>query len=110
MHNAEAAIEPAFYDHEDEVVQRDRAAADWGSDEVFASVPRRRFRGDHPAGAVSAHRRSAVQRPGAPAPESDDAAKRAAWLAEVEAELAAAPEPPADPAPALSPEALTEGV
>ena len=110
MHNAEAAIEPAFYDHEDEIVQRDRVAADWGADEVFASVPRRRFRGDHPAG-----RRTAPRRVSGPAMEDDqDAAARAAWLAEVEAELAAAEAP----APAPAPEAvevphaaaLTEGV
>jgi hypothetical protein len=87
MHNAEAAIEPAFYDHEDEIVQRDRAAADWGADEVFATVPRRRFRGDH-AGAAPAPRRGAhvAAVPPTEADQSEDA-ERAAWLAEVEAEL-----------------------
>jgi hypothetical protein len=65
MHNAEAAIEPAFYDHEDENVHaRERVAADWGADEVFATVPRRRFRGERrPAAspyAVPAHPRRAA--------------------------------------------------
>lgn len=86
MHNAEAAIEPAFYDHEDDIVQRDRVAADWGADEVFATVPRRRFRGDH-------HPAAGVQRRGAHTAvvreDDEDAAERAAWLAEVEAEVAA---------------------
>src|SRR5688500_8608629 len=105
MHNAEAAIEPAFYDHEDEIVQRDRVAADWGADEVFATVPRRRFRGAH-AGAAQAPRRGSHLAQARPAEaETDDvaeAANRAAWLAEVEAEVAApAPAPPAiDVAPA----------
>lgn len=110
MHNAGAAIEPAFYDHEDDTVQRERPAADWGADEVFASVPRRRFRGDHHGAAAA--RRSPARRVSGPAAEDEqEAADRAAWLAEVEAELAAADAPaaPADVA-TLAPEALTDGV
>ena len=109
MHNAEAAIEPAFYDHEDEIVQRDRAAADWGADEVFASVPRRRMRGDH-----AAARRPGARRVSGPAIEEvdEDATARAAWLADVEAELAAGTVTEAVPAPAEVPtvEELTAGV
>ena len=112
MHNAEAAIEPALYDHEDEIVRRDRAAADWGADEVFASVPRRRFRGDHLAAAA---RRAGARRVSGPAIDGadGDAAARAAWLADVEAELlAGAAVTEAAPAPAepLSAEDLTDGV
>ena len=107
MHNAEAAIEPAFYDHEDDIVQRDRVAADWGADEVFASVPRRRFRGDH-HGVAAGGRRPQPRRVSGPAVEEDqDAAQRAAWLAEVEAELAVAEAPPAEP---LRVDDLTDGV
>ena len=113
MHNAEAAIEPAFYDHEDETVQRDRAAADWGADEVFASVPRRRIRGDR-HGTAAARRPAAARRVSGPALEEtqDDAAARAAWLAEVEAELLVADAPAADPAPVEVPHPaeLTAGV
>ena len=114
MHNAEAAIEPAFYDHEDEIVQRDRVAADWGADEVFASVPRRRFRGDHHGGSAVA-RRSPARRVSGPAAEDDvEAAERAAWLAGVEAELSAdaVPVSEAAPAPAEALRAieLTDGV
>jgi hypothetical protein len=114
MHNAEAAIEPAFYDHQDDdVVQRDRVAADWGADEVFASVPRRRLRGDQHA--TAAARRSPARRVSGPALEDDgDAAERAAWLAGVEAELAAEamPATEASPAPAeaMRPEELTDGI
>ena len=116
MHNAQAAIEPAFYDHQDDNVQTDRVAADWGADEVFASVPRRRFRGEHNG---TAPRRPAARRVSGPVVEDDrEAADRAAWLAEVEAELAAAPPPAAGtvPAPvavsspALDPAELTAGV
>jgi hypothetical protein len=103
MHNAEAAVEPAFYDHEDQIAPRDRVAADWGADEVFASVPRRRFRGDHHGSA----RRPAPRRVGAPGLDDDqDVADRDAWLAEVEAELLSAAEPVED----VRPEDLTEGV
>lgn len=112
MHNAEAAIEPAFYDHEDDIVQRDRAAADWGADEVFASVPRRRLRGDRHA---TAARRSAPRRVSGPGVEDDaEAAERAAWLAAVETELTAerAPVTEAAPAPAepMRANELTDGV
>lgn len=120
MHNAAAAIEPAFYDHQDETVKRDRAAADWGADEVFATVPRRRFRGDQHVGAAQQARRSAA-RDVVEGPVTDaDAVRRAAWLAEVEAELAAEeraaapappPAPPAAPVEATVPAAgLTEGL
>lgn len=112
MHNAEAAIEPAFYDHEDQSVQRDRVAADWGADEVFASVPRRRLRGDRHAPVA---RRSAPRRVSGPAIDEDaDAAERAAWLAAVEAELVGERAPVAEAAPApaepLRADELTEGV
>jgi hypothetical protein len=108
MHNAEAAIEPAFYDHEDETVQRDRVAADWGADEVFATVPRRRFRGDH-------HGPATLQRRGthspAPAEDAVEAERRAAWLAEVEAELSApAPAPAAIEVAPAEEVVLTDGV
>ena len=94
MQNAAAAIEPAFYDHEDETVQRDRVAADWGADEVFASVPRRRIRGDHHGAAVASRRAAPARRVSGPAAEDDrEAADRAAWLAEVEAEVTPAAVP-----------------
>jgi hypothetical protein len=110
MHNAEAAIEPAFYDHQDDSVQQDRVAADWGADEVFASVPRRRIRGDHHG--TAARRAVPTRRVSGPAIEADDeAAERAAWLAEVEAELLA-DDTPAVSAPVEVPqtEELTDGV
>ena len=109
MHNAEAAIEPAFYDHEDDIVQRDRVAADWGADEVFATVPRRRFRGDHvPA---SQQPRRGAHLSAVPAPTGEEAAARAAWLAEVEAELTApAPAPLAVDVAPQEELALTDGV
>lgn len=44
MRDAEAVIEPAFYDHEQDTRRaRERRADDWGADAVFASHPRRRF-------------------------------------------------------------------
>jgi len=71
MHDAGTAIEPAFYDHEDDAVPtREHAAADWGADEVFATVPRRRFRGERSALTLS----PASSRPhvGAPAARSSE--------------------------------------
>lgn len=110
MHNAEAAIEPAFYDHEDETVQRDRVAADWGADEVFATVPRRRFRGDHaPAGPAPRRGGHLTALPAAAADDETEAAERAAWLRETEAEAAAPSPQPAAPAP-VDEQELTDGV
>jgi hypothetical protein len=117
MQNAEAAIEPAFYDHMDDTVRPTRTAADWGADEVFASVPRRRFRGDQ-HGAASGQRRGPAQHaPIAPARVDDDgeSVARAAWLSEVEAELAQAELPTdvglAGPAPLEArPQDLVDGV
>ena len=44
MRDAEAVIEPAFYDHEQDARHAaERRADDWGADAVFASHPRRRF-------------------------------------------------------------------
>lgn len=44
MRDAEAVIEPAFYDHEQDTRNAvERRADDWGADAVFASHPRRRF-------------------------------------------------------------------
>ena len=114
MHNAEAAIEPAFYDHQDDSVQQDRVAADWGADEVFASVPRRRIRGDQHGAAAARRTAVAPRRVSGPVADADgEAAERAAWLAEVEAELLAAEAPAvavSSPAEVPQPEELTEGV
>jgi hypothetical protein len=116
MHDAQAAIEPAFYDHMDETARPARSAADWGADEVFASVPRRRFRGDQHGTAAGQRRGPAQHAPATVGAEDDvETAARAAWLAEVEAELARENLPTdvglVDPEPVQElPQDLTDGV
>jgi hypothetical protein len=108
MHDAELAIEPAFYDHEDDNVQQERVAADWGADEVFATVPRRRMRGERRV-ATGLH---AVTRPRGAGDHHDELLRRE-WIAAREAEAAAelaveAPAPELDVLP--DPVEMTEGV